>query len=50
MQDFSNQSFVYSGQKYTLSFTLYVNSAKHFATHSLNNEDILSFEYTNALN
>lgn len=50
MQDFSNQSFVYSGQKYTLSFTLFTNSAKHFSTHSLNNEDILQFEYTNSVN
>lgn len=50
MQDFSNQSFVYSGQKYTLSFTMYVNSAKHFSTHSLNNEDVQMFEYTNAFN
>lgn len=49
-QDFSNQSFIYSGKKYLLNVNLFTNSDMYFQTNSLNNENILEFEYTNSAN
>lgn len=50
MLDSSSQSFKYTGQKYTLAFTMYTNTDRYYQLHTLNNEDVLTFEYENTAN
>lgn len=51
MQDFSNLTFKYGNKKYCFTAELFTLIAGEKQTnYVLNNENILSFEYTNALN
>lgn len=49
-QEFSDESFVYSGQKYTLGVVLFNNSERFKQLHALNNSNIESLEIVNEAN
>lgn len=49
MQDFSDQTFTYSGTKYTFKASLYTNESPTFQ-HALKNQNVLRFEYVNEFN
>lgn len=49
-QEFSDSSFIYSGQKYTLEVALFNNSENFKQFHALNNENIESLEIINQAN
>lgn len=51
MQNYSNNIYKYAGKKYTFSAYLYIKtSSTQTSGNYLNNEDIIMFEYENALN
>lgn len=51
MQNYSNNIYKYAGKKYTFSAYLHIKtSATETSGKYLNNEDIIMFEYENALN
>ena len=51
MQNYSNQTYKYAGKTYTFSASLYVNNDDGTKTEIYcKNEDIIMFQYENALN
>ena len=49
MQDFSDDSFIYDGTKYTFHAMLFANDSVNFQ-HALKNQNTLKFEYVNEFN